>query len=114
MHPGAILTLFLRCFLVIGLAFAPVANAMNMAQMAFSQTDTPPCHSPAEQPSSSQDQSDGACGAGHCHCAMSTALPLPILGQALTPRQTSHPQTASRLALGQTGTPEIPPPRTLS
>lgn len=101
------LTILLRCVLALGLAFVPVANALNMATIAASQEEHPPCHAPVQQ------QPDGKCchAAGQCHCAMSTCLPAAVA--AVTPASTpsDHPQTARLLALGPSSVPETPPPR---
>ena len=101
------LAILLRCVLVLGLAFVPVANALNMAAMAADQDDRPPCHAPVQPPP------DGKCckAASQCHCAMSACLPAEVAAATPTLPCSDHPQTARRLALGPSATPETPPPR---
>jgi hypothetical protein len=101
------LALFLRCALAFGLAFVPVANAVNMAAMDAGREDRPPCHAPV------QKHQDGKCShaASQCHCAMSACLPAELTSATPTPPPSDHPQTARRLALGLTSLPETPPPR---
>lgn len=105
----AFLMLLLRCAVILGLAFVPMANALNMAAMAASQTADPPCHAPASQ-------SDDTCcqAAGQCHCAMASCLPAVPAGLVRFPLPSDHPQTAHPLALGQNSVPETPPPRSMA
>lgn len=103
------LTILFRCFLALGLGFVPVANALNMAEMAIPQEKAPPCHTPSPE----QDNPAGKCcgTASHCHCAMATTLPagLPLI----TPPTllSDHPQTVRLLVLEQSVIPDTPPPR---
>lgn len=103
------LAILFRCVLALGLGFVPVANALDMATMTASQDDVPPCHAPSQD----QQKSDGNCcgGAGHCHCAMATALPveLPIIAHPIMP--SDHPQTVRPLTLQHPVVPDTPPPR---
>ncbi|MEW5771360.1 MAG: hypothetical protein AB1831_13475 [Pseudomonadota bacterium] len=97
------LAILLHCFLALGVGFVPVANAMNMAAMANQQQDLPPCHQHAKD--------KGTVAAGHCHCAMTVALPagLPPLQHPATP--SDHPQTVRQLPLALAASPDTPPPR---
>lgn len=108
-HMRILLAILFRCVLALGLGFIPVANALDMAAMTATQEDAPPCHGSSQD----QHQPDGKCcgGAGHCHCAMATALPakLPVVAHPEMP--TDHPQTARRLTLQQPVIPDTPPPR---
>ncbi len=105
----AFLALCLRCVLVLGLGFTPVANALNMATMAASQEETPPCHAPIHQPHHADGK--GCNTAGQCHCAMAICLPAAVATGTHAAPPSDHPQTAHRLVLGQTFIPETPPPR---
>lgn len=107
------LILALRCVLALGLAFTPVANALNMSRMATNQEDRLPCHEPAEQQA---DAADSSCcnSASQCHCAMATCLPADV---AIVPPAfllPEHPQTVRHLTLGLSSLPETPPPRPLT
>ncbi len=107
------LLMFMRCILVIALAFVPVANAMNMAAMETSQETEPPCHAQ----STSQPDQDGTGGGhvvNHCHCAMAIGLPATTTPISHAEPLTDHPQTARRLALDQPAIPETPPPQPLA
>lgn len=100
--------LILYCVLALGLAFVPVANALNMAAMAVPQEPLPPCHAPAKP----LPQPDGKCcqTASQCHCAVAVCLPTDAAAHGRAPNPSAHPQTARRFVLGQTGAPETPPP----
>ncbi len=102
--------LILYCVLALGLAFVPVANALNMATMAPPQESTPPCHAPAKP--LQQSDGKGCHAASQCHCALSVCLPAAVSVVGRTPNPSAHPQTARCFALGQTGVPETPPPIT--
>lgn len=103
------LAILFRCVLALSLGFIPVANALDMAAMSAPQEDVPPCHAPNPD----QQKTDGKCcgSAGHCHCAMSTALPaeLPVVAHPIMP--SDHPQTVRQLTLQQPVVPDVPPPR---
>jgi hypothetical protein len=106
------LLLLLRSILALGLAFTPVANAVNMSKMTASQEDRFPCHEPSQQQA---DAADASCcdPAGQCHCAMATCLPAEV---AVVPPAfvlPDHPQTVHRLVLGLPPLPDKPPPRRL-
>lgn len=107
------LILLLRCVLAFGLAFTPVANALNMSRMAVSQEARLPCHEPAQQQSEPADASCCA-SASQCHCAMATCLPADVAIVPLAFLLPDHPQTVRRLNLGLSSLPETPPPRPLS
>lgn len=103
------LALLFRCVLALGMGFVPVANALDMAAMVAPQEDLPPCHTPSQD----QPDPDGKCcgDVGHCHCAMSTALPAAMAVAAHPGTPSDHPQTARHLALQQPVIPDTPPPR---
>ena len=106
------LAILFRCVLALGLGFVPVANALDMVAMTQTtpaQDDVPPCHAPSQD---SQKPDGKCCGAaGHCHCAMATALPveLPTIAHPIMP--SDHPQTVWPLTLQQPVVPDTPPPR---
>jgi hypothetical protein len=103
------LTVLLRCVLVLGLGFTPVANAVSMAALDSHPADAPPCH----MPSHAQQKPDGKCcvASTQCHCAMAIVLPT-VPATIATPRQQAdHPQTVRLLALAQAVIPDTPPPR---
>lgn len=104
---GGFRTLILYCVVALGLAFVPVANALNMAAIAAPQ-QPPSCHAPAKP----LQHPDGKCcqTAGQCHCAMAVCLPTDFAAPGRTPNPSAHPQTACRFAVGQTAVPETPPP----
>jgi hypothetical protein len=103
------LAILFRGALAFSLAFVPVANALDMAAMTASPADAPPCHAPVQ----SHQDADGTCcgGGGHCHCAMTTALPARLSVIAHPARLSDHPQTARQLTLEQAVLPDTPPPR---
>jgi hypothetical protein len=106
------LILVLRCVLAFGLAFTPVANALNMSRMAISQEDRLPCHEPAQQQAEAADAS--CCPSpSQCHCAMATCLPADVANVSSPSPLPDHPQTVRRLTLGLSSLPETPPPRPL-
>ena len=103
------LALLLRCVLVLGLGFTPVANALNMAALDSTQAPESDCHAPCHK----QHHPGHKCctSTAHCHCATANALPVALPIPA-TPRPLSdHPQTVHLLTLQQTVTPDTPPPR---
>jgi hypothetical protein len=106
------LLLLLRSILALGLAFTPVANALNMSRMATSQEERLPCHEAAPQQSESADASCCDSG-GHCHCAMATCLPAEVSVVPPAFVFPDHPQTVHRLTLGLPPLPDKPPPRPL-
>lgn len=120
----AVLILFLRIALALGLAFVPVANAFNMAAMMQGTEDEDqalPCHMlnhvSDHAPDDSQYSPDNKCchgGGGQCHCAMATCLPTADTGVAHASLPSDHPQTARSLTLGFSSIPDTPPPRSLS
>ena len=103
------LAILLRCVLALGLGFAPVANAFDMAAMMIDQEDAPPCHTPCPD----QQNPAGECcgGGGHCHCVMATALPVDQAVNASPCMPSDHPQTIRQLTLHQSIVPDTPPPR---
>ena len=104
------LALLLRCVLVLGLGFTPVANALSMAALDSHRQGTPPCHV------SSHHQPDGKCGGAtlHCHCAVANALPSAPAVIVAPLQRSNHPQTVHPLFLEQVVDPETPPPRIAS
>lgn len=103
------LAILFRCVLALGLGFIPVANAFDMAAMAATEEDAPPCHAHDQD----QQKHDGKCcgSTGHCHCAMANALPagMPVIAHPIMP--SDHPQTVRQLTLEQSVSPDTPPPR---
>lgn len=105
------LVMFMRCMLVVSLAFVPVANAMNMAAMTSCQDAEPPCHMHGK----AQQKHDAAGGhaSSQCHCAMAICLPPAATSLSRASTLSDHPQTVLRLAIGQNAVPETPPPQAL-
>lgn len=103
------LAIAFRCVLVLGLGFTPIANALDMAAMSAPQKDVPPCHAPSHDSQKSDDTRCG--GSGHCHCAMANALPSTTVSATKPALASDHPLTVPRLALGNTLSPDTPPPR---
>lgn len=109
---GSVLTLLLRCALALGLAFTPVANALNMSRIANHQEHRLPCHEVEQQQTGATDASCCA-PVGQCHCAMATCLPTEVAIVPVPSAIADHPQTVRRLVLGLNALPETPPPRSL-
>lgn len=105
-----LLDLLLRLFLTLGLALSPLAHPLAMASLATQQPESVgacPHHAKSEQPK------PGDCcfsNGTSCHCAMTVALPAPILSLAAQPAS-DHPLSIPRLAASRLPAQEPPPPR---
>lgn len=114
----AAVEILLRLVLALGLAFAPLAHALNMATLvvpiqAGASGGCPHHAKSAERPASAEQTQAGECcvkKGSACHCAMALALPTAFVA---TPSAagSDHPVSAPRLAASLLPAPEPPPPR---